>query len=167
MKQKTIDFLKECSVPFELFEHEPVHTMEECAALDCSRGASHAKNLFLCNRQGTRFYLLLVEAHKAFKTSEFSKAMGISRVSFANEKQLMDKLSLTPGAVGPLALINDEAREVTLVIDADLKGSPRVAFHPNDNAASVFLAMDDMEKCMRRLGYAPVYLEIKGIGGEM
>ena len=164
MKQRTIDFLNESGVPFDLFEHEPVHTMEECAALDCSQGASHAKNLFLCNRQGTRFYLLLVEAHKAFKTSEFSKAMGISRVSFANEAQLMDKLSLSSGAVGPLALLNDASREVTLVIDADLKGAPRVAFHPNDNAASVFLAMDDMEKCLRKLGYEPVYLELKGIG---
>ena len=165
MKEKAIGFLEKCGVPFELFEHERVHTMEECAALDCSRGASHAKNLFLCNRQGTKFYLLLVEARKAFKTSEFSKAMGISRVSFANESQLMQKLGLMPGAVGPLALINDASREVTLVIDADLKGSARVAFHPNDNAASVFLSMDDMERCVRSLGYAPVYLELKGTEG--
>ncbi len=165
MKEKTVRFLNDCGVQFELFEHETVHTMEECAALDCSQGASHAKNLFLCNRQGTKFYLLLVEAHKAFKTSEFSKAMGISRVSFANEAQLMDKLELSPGAVGPLALINDASREVTLVIDADLKGAARVAFHPNDNAASVFLSMDDMEKCIRILGYEPVYLELKGLEG--
>lgn len=160
MTNEVTDLLDKTGVAYELYEHAPVSTMEECAALDCSKGAAHAKNLFLCNRQGTEFYLLLVVAEKAFKTAEFSKTMGISRLSFGSAAQLMERLGITPGAVGPFALMGDKERRVKLVVDEDLRGCDRVAFHPNTNAASVILSTDAMLKCMAALGFTPRFVKI-------
>lgn len=162
MTNEVTDLLDKTGVAYELYEHAPVSTMEECAALDCCKGAAHAKNLFLCNRQGTRFYLLLIPADKAFKTSEFSKAMDVSRLSFGNEAQLLERLGITPGAVGPFALIHDSERSVQLVIDEDLRGCARVAFHPNTNAASVILSMDALLKCMKALGITARFVKLGG-----
>ena len=123
--------LKESQIPFEKHEHEEVHTMEDCYRVQrLSENTVMPKNILLCNRQQTRFYLYVCSPFVSFRTAVFSKAMGISRVSFAADEHLARLLHVAPGALTPLALMFDKGREVQLCMDQALLSSEYLAFHP-------------------------------------
>ena len=77
------DLLDSLGIEYGRVDHEPAMTMEACEIIDSTLGATMCKNLMLCNRQCTVFYLLLTPGEKVFKTSELSKKIGSSRLSFA------------------------------------------------------------------------------------
>lgn len=120
---QVIDFLKLNGLPFELRQHPAVHTMDDCAALGLP--APHCKNLFLCNRAATQFYLFLLGADKPFVTREISHALGVSRLSFGKDEPLFAMLHTHPGAVSPMGLIFPEAAPVRLLCDRSPDRSPR------------------------------------------
>lgn len=111
------------NIPFERVENSPSRSMEDAVAINERLGGRMAKNLLLCNRQRTRFYLLVMRDDKPFVTRDFSAAMGISRVSFAPAEDLDRFLGVESGAANVLSLMRPEAAEVNLVIDADLLDS--------------------------------------------
>lgn len=127
----------------------------------CLMGASHCKNLFLTNRQGTDFYLLLLGANKKFRTADISKQLCVSRLSFTSPEQLMDKLSLLPGAVTPLALIHDRNREVVVVIDEEVARLDMVCVHPCTSVASYAISGNDLMRFLGHLGNEVRYIAAK------
>lgn len=130
-------------IPFTTLTHDAVYSMEECTPLLAQSGAIYCKNLFLCNRQQTTFYLLLTMPDKPFRTSTFSKALGVSRLSFAPDDQLQSLLHVQPGSVSPMALLFDTSCRVRLVMDRALADAKTLAFHPCDNRATVILNTND------------------------
>ena len=104
--------------------------MEKCAAIAEALGAPVCKNLFLCNRQKTDFYLLLMDADKPFKTKYLSQQIGSARLSFASEEDLADKLGVTPGSATVLGLMNDKAHQVRLLMDRPVYESEYIGCHP-------------------------------------
>ena len=157
---KTLDGL---CIPYQLYEHRPANTMEDCDEIDRQAGitATHCKNLFLCNRQSTRFYLLLIRGDKMFKTSEVSKQLGVSRLSFGKEDKLLEYLGVTPGAVSPLGLLFDKGNSVTLLMDQSLLLSESICLHPCENTSSVVLSTQDfMEKFLKHVGHRATFLTI-------
>ena len=147
------DFLEAAGVPFRRMDHAPVLTMEDCLAIDDAAGFEICKNLFLCNRQGTEFYLLLLPGGKPFRTSEFSRAVGSSRLSFATAEQLMTYLSLRPGAVSVMGLLYDRERRVHLYIDEDLLSQKEFGCHPAVNTSTVLFSTEDLlGRVLPRLG---------------
>ena len=121
-ERRTYEFLDSLGIEFDRTDHPetPATTMEVCAEVDAVLGVHICKNLFLCNRQKTNFYLLIMPGDKVFKTKELSKQMGISRLSFGEEEYMAQFLDLHPGSVSVLGLINDKDRHVKLVIDEDV-----------------------------------------------
>jgi Ala-tRNA(Pro) deacylase len=148
------------NIPYERFEHDPAMTMEDCAVFDAGRDAAHCKNLFLCNRQGTQFYLLLVVGDKPFKTKDVSKQLGVARLSFGTPEQLSAMLSLTPGAVTPMGLIHDHARKVHVLLDRDVAQWETVIVHPNVNTASIVLKTAGLLRFLESRGNPVTYVEI-------
>lgn len=142
-EQKVYDALHALDIPFTVMQHEAVHTMDDCTALVAEPDVVYCKNLFLCNRQKTRFYLLLVLPDKVFHTASVSGQLGVSRLSFAPEELLPDYLGLCAGAVSPMGLLNDPQGRVRLLVDSDLPRSKRVAFHPCVNTATLILSTQD------------------------
>ena len=137
--------LDRMGIPYRLFAHEPKWTIEDCLRtpeLDLAV-ATMPKNVFLCNRQQTDYYLLLLAPHRAFRTAVVSKLLGVSRLSFAPLEKLPAMLGLTQGAVSPLGLLFDQERQVTLVVDDALLACQRLWFHPGINTASVEMATSD------------------------
>lgn len=137
--------LDDLGIPYALHEHPPVHTIEDCRALtgiDWST-TEIPRNVFLCNRQKTAFYLMLLRHEILFRTAVVSKALDVSRLSFAPQELLPAMLGLEAGAVSPLGLLFDDARRVTLVGDEGLRSRTHLAFHPCDNTATVVLRADD------------------------
>lgn len=160
-------YLNALNVPFRRIDHEPVQTMEDCAAIDAALGGEICKNLFLCNQQKTVFYLLLIQETKCFKTKDISRQLGVSRLSFGSPESMEQLLHLSPGAVSPMGLCFDSAREVRLLMDSDLVKGDFIGCHPCVNTASIRLSMTDFLKVyLPATGHAPTLVTIPGNSGE-
>lgn len=138
------DFLDQLSIPYERVDHAPADTIEACQSVDQALQVSMCKNLFLCNSQASHFYLLLLPGDKKFKTSVFSKQMGCSRLSFADAAHLEEFLSISPGSVSVLGLMNDKNNRVKLAIDRTLLEDPFLGCHPCVNTSSLKIRTSDI-----------------------
>ena len=138
------DLLDALGIDYERIDHERADTMEACAAVDASLGAAICKNLFLCNRQQTAFYLLMMPSGKPFKTKELSAQIASARLSFASAEHMERLLDITPGSVSVLGLMNDHDNEVQLLVDEDLLQSDCIGCHPCVNTASLKLKTADV-----------------------
>ena len=162
-ERRAYEFLDRIGVPFERTDHpdEPATTMEACEKIDAVLEVRICKNLFLCNRQKTNFYLLIMPGDKPFKTKELSGQLGISRLSFADEEHMLRFLDLLPGSVSVLGLMNDKERRVRLLIDEDVLKEEMFGCHPCVNTSSLrFRTADLTEKILPALGisYGIVHL---------
>ena len=139
-------FLDEIGVEFDRTDHpdEPATSMEVCAEIDAILDVRICKNLFLCNRQKTNFYLLIMPGDKTFKTKELSGQLGISRLSFADEEHMKEYLDLLPGSVSVLGLMNDPDQKVRLVIDEDVLKEELFGCHPCMNTSSIRFRTKDL-----------------------
>ena len=158
-------FLDDLGIDFVRTDHPdtPATTMEVCAEVDAVLDVKICKNLFLCNRQKTNYYLLIMPGDKPFKTKELSKQMGISRLSFADEEAMETFLDVHPGSVSVLGLMNDRDRRVQLVIDEDVLKDDRFGCHPCENTSSIrFSTADLTEKILPALGVTPVTVCLQG-----
>ena len=143
---RTYRFLDRLGVDFDRTDHpdRPATTMEVCADVDAILQVHICKNLFLCNRQKTNFYLLVMPGDKPFKTKELSKQLGISRLSFADEEAMVQLLDLHPGSVSVLGLMNDRENRVQLVIDEDVLKEEMFGCHPCENTSSIRFPTRDL-----------------------
>ena len=153
--------LDSLGVEYERIDHEPAMTMEICEQIDASLGALICKNLFLCNRQQTDFYLLMMPADKPFKTKDLSAQIGSSRLSFANAEFMEQFLDITPGSVSVMGLMNDKDRRVRLLIDADVLSEEYVGCHPCINTSSLRLRTADLcDKIIPALSHEPTVVTL-------
>ncbi len=134
---RVYDFLDQLKISYEYVDHQPAKTMEDCAAADQVLGVQMCKNLFLCNRQKTEFYLLMIGGEKKFKTRDVSKQIGSARLSFAGAEDMERLLDITPGAVSVLGLMNDTRGQVRLLVDEDLLREEFTGCHPCVNTSSL------------------------------
>ena len=137
-KARVMERLRQSGIPHEYVEHAPAATMADCLALPfAAPDVTFCKNILLCNRQQTAFYLYVTPPEKPFRTADTSKALGSSRLSFAPAECLPRMLGLVSGSLSPLGLWFDEQRLIQLVFDRDIRREGRIAFHPCDNTATV------------------------------
>lgn len=142
-QQKVIEKLHGLNIPFEEYHHAAAHTMEDCQRLPyAGLDVTFCKNILLCNRQKTDFYLYVTLADKPFRTADVSKLLGVSRLSFAPGEALPTLLGLESGSLSPLALWFDPEKRIRLVLDSDIFARGRMAFHPCDNTATVIFARE-------------------------
>ena len=151
---RVYDLLDRLGVEYQRIDHEPAMTMEACAAIDEALDATICKNLLLCNRQCTDFYLLMLPGDKPFKTSVLSKQIGSSRLSFAGAEHMEAFLDITPGSLSVMGLMNDTDRRVTLLIDEDVLQGEFIGLHPCINTSSLRLRTADlMEKIIPAMNH--------------
>jgi Ala-tRNA(Pro) deacylase len=164
---RVYDLLDSLGVEYEQIDHAPAMTMEICAEIDEVLDATICKNLFLCNRQCTSFYLLMMPGDKVFKTKDFSKIVGTSRLSFASSEDLAEMLDLTPGSVSIMGLINDKEGKVHLAIDKDVLIPDFIGCHPCINTSSLKIKKSDLlEKYLPAVGHTPTFVELPRYEGE-
>ena len=164
-EKRAYAFLDKLGVDFERTDHpeQPATSMEVCAEVDAILGVHICKNLFLCNRQKTSFYLLVMPGDKPFKTKELSGQMGVSRLSFGDESYMEQFLDLHPGSVSVLGLMNDRDKRVQLVIDEDVLKEELFGCHPCENTSSIRFATKDLtDKILPALGIRPVIVHLVG-----
>lgn len=153
--------LERLGIPFERIDHCEANTMEACQAIDEALDAVICKNLFLCNQQRTRFYLLMMPGDKKFKTKDLSKQIGSSRLSFAEAVHMERLLHISPGSVSVMGLMNDTENQVQLLMDREILEGERLGCHPCVNTSSIRLALPDLlEKFLPAVHHAPLLVEL-------
>ena len=141
---KTYDFLDKLGIEYYRTDHEPTYNMEACNEIDAVLGVLICKNLFLCNRQKTNFYLLMMPGGKKFKTKELSAQIGSARLSFAEPGDMLKLLDIEPGAVSIMGLMNDKDHAVQLLIDEDVLEGEELGCHPCVCTSSLKLKTADV-----------------------
>ena len=160
-EQRVYELLDGLGIEYTRVDHECAMTMEACAAVDAALGTIMCKNLLLCNRQCTDFYLLLMPGGKPFKTSVLSKQIGSSRLSFADGSYMEQLLDITPGSLSVLGLMNDRENRVRLLIDGEVLSGETIGVHPCINTSSLRITVADLtEKLIPALGHAPTMVEL-------
>ncbi len=155
------DFLEQQGIPFTGIDHPAAMTVDDCHNADQKLGIHICKNLFLCNRQKTAFYLLLMPGKKVFKTKQLSAQIHSARLSFAAPEYLEELLNLTPGSVTVMGLMFDPENKVQLLIDRDLLQEEAFGFHPCINTSSLKITTRDlMEKLIPALGHEPIFVDL-------
>lgn len=161
--QSICRLLETLRIPYRMVEHPVAGAMEDLVAVEERLGVRICKNLFLCNRQKTVFYLLLIPADKRFKTSVVSKLIGSSRLSFGEEDKLYELLGVRPGSITPLGLVFDEAHQVNLLIDREVLALEEIGMHPLVNTASLAMKTEALMKVYFPFtGHEPQILDIPG-----
>ena len=133
---RVYDLLDKLGMEYYRTDHEPATTMEVCNDIDKILGALICKNLFLCNRQKTQFYLLMMPGDKTFKTKDLSRQINSARLSFADEEYMEKYLDITPGSVSIMGLMNDTDNNVQLLMDKEVLEDEALGCHPCINTAS-------------------------------
>ena len=158
---RVYDFLDHLKISYERIDHAAAMTMEDCAAVDLALKATICKNLLLCNRQNTDFYLLMLPGDKVFKTSELSKQIGSSRLSFAAAEYMGRFLDITPGSLSILGLMNDQENRVQLLIDEDVLKGEYIGCHPCINTSSLRLKTADLTNVIiPAMGHTPIIVHL-------
>lgn len=164
---RVYDLLDSLGVKYQRIDHEAAMTMEACEEIDRTlsegeeKGVAICKNLFLCNRQETDFYLLLIPGDKPFKTKYLSAQIGSSRLSFAKPEYMERYLDITPGSVSIMGLMNDHENKVQLLIDEDVLKDEWFACHPCINTSSLKIRTKDLvEKIIPAMGHEPKIVKL-------
>ena len=158
---RTYDLLDRLGVAYERVDHAPAMTMEVCQEIDQTLQAVICKNLFLCNRQETAFYLLMIPDTKVFHTKDLSAQIHSARLSFAKPEYMEKYLDITPGSVSVMGLINDSEKKIQLLIDKDVLNHPYFGCHPCINTSSLkFTTSDLMDKIIPAMKHEPVIVDL-------
>ena len=138
------DYLDNLGISYDRVDHPPADTMEVCNEKNAVLKATICKNLVLCNRPETEFYLLMMPAEKQFKTKYLSSQIGSSRLSFAKPHYMEELLNVTPGSASVMALIFDREKRVKLLIDEDVLKGEYFGCHPVINTSSLKIKTTDL-----------------------
>lgn len=151
---RTYDFLDNLGIEYRRTDHGPANNMEACNEIDAVLGVLICKNLFLCNRQKTNFYLLMMPGDKKFRTKELSSQINSSRLSFAEPEDMLKYLDIEPGAVSIMGLMNDREHAVQLLIDEDVLKGEELGCHPCVCTSSLKMRTKDViEKFLPATGH--------------
>ena len=160
---RTYDFLDRLGIPYFRTDHEPADNMEACNRIDAVLGVVICKNLFLCNRQKTDFYLLMMPGDRKFKTKEFSKQIGTARLSFAEPADMLKYLDIEPGAVSIMGLMNDAEHRVRLFIDSDVLKDEYIGCHPCVCTSSLKIRTEDiLQRFLPATGHSYGVVSLRG-----
>ena len=158
---RVYELLDSLGVSYQRIDHEETTTMEACAEIDKVLDAPTCKNLLLCNRQQTDFYLLLMAGDKVFKTKDLSAQLEVSRLSFASGEFMEEFLDITPGSLSVMGLMNDKDFRVKLVIDAPVLEEEWIGFHPCINTATLRMKVSDLtETVIPAMGHTPTIVHL-------
>lgn len=151
-QQQVYDYLNKLNISFEYYEHPEAPTIEIASKFYRGEGTTLCKNLFFRNHKGNRHYLVIMKSTSQMDIHAIEKQLHQGKLSFASPERMMKYLGVKPGSVSLFTLVNDVNHEVTLFVDANLMNAEKVAFHPNDNRASLVISNADMIKFIENIG---------------
>ncbi len=159
-KEKVLKVLKNLSIPFEIFEHKALPTIEIAMEVWKDIDATHCKNLFFRNHKGNKHYLVILESNRALDIHDLEQRLKQGKISFASQKRMDKYLGVQAGSVSPFGLINDKDNHVHLFLDQNLQKAEKISFHPNINTASIVVSFSDFIKYLNSVGNSYEFIEL-------
>lgn len=160
---RVYDLLDSLGIEYLRTDHGNADTMEACNEIDKVLDVLICKNLFLCNRQKTKFYLLMMPGDKPFKTKELSSQINSARLSFASAEAMEEYLDILPGSVSVMGLMNDKENAVNLLVDEDVLKGEYVGCHPCVNTSSLKIKTTDVfDKFLKAVGHTATVVHLTG-----
>lgn len=159
-ENRIYDALEALQIPFDRVDHDHADTMEDCRKIEVVLGAKICKNLLLCNRQETVFFLLLLPGNKVFKTKYLSSQLNCARLSFATAEHMNELLQTIPGSASALELLFDPDQRVRLVMDRELQTDPVISGHPGFSTSTLALSMEDFLRFVSSTGHTPIWVDL-------
>ncbi|OFY45154.1 MAG: prolyl-tRNA editing protein [Bacteroidetes bacterium GWF2_40_14] len=144
-----LNFLESLSIPYTLFRHPSLPTIDIAMEYWKEITGTHCKNIFLRNHKGDKHYLVIFECHHELNIHDLEKRLREGKLSFASPQRLEANLGLSPGSVSPFGLVNDTEHKVKVFIDINLLASEYLSFHPNDNTATLLIKTDDFKNFLK------------------
>ena len=154
------EILKGLEINYQEYSHEAIFTVEESKHVDELIPGFHCKNLFLKDKKTNDYYLIIVGQDKKINLKELGLKLGIKRITFGLEDELMNCLNLTSGSVSPFGLINDLNKVTKVVIDSEIQNVESVNFHPNINTKTLNITPLELKKFLDWSKNYYQYLEI-------
>ena len=145
--------LQDMGIAYEVVDHPPALTTEEADRYIEGKEGVRTKTLFLTNKKGSAYYLLIMDDAKRMDIKKLSELLDEKRVSFASADRLMAKMQLPPGVVSLFGLLNNTDKDIRIYLDKEMLSEKIVTFHANDNSKTVFITTDDMYRFISNLGY--------------
>lgn len=162
---KVYDFLDELNIEYTRVDHEALETMEALKQVNIDFEVDICKNLFLCNRQKTAYYLLMMPGDKKFLTKELSSQINSARLSFADGADMEKFLDITPGSLSVMGLMNDTENNVRLLIDEDVLKNEYFGCHPCINTSTLRIKVSDlMNVILPKVGHEATVVKL--VGGD-
>ena len=151
-KSETLYYLDQLGIKYEIVEHQAVYNMAEMEKIALPHPEADAKNLFVRDDKKRNYYLLTIKGDKRVNLQQFREENGTRRLSFASPQDLKEKLDLAPGSVTPLGLLNDSGHQISFYLDSYFRQQLRIAVHPNDNTATIWLKPQALIHLIKDLG---------------
>ena len=152
--------LEKLEIRFEYYEHPPLATIEEAKIHWKDYNSGRCKNIFFRNHKGNRHYLVILEHLRQLDIHDLEKRLRQGKLTFASDQRLKKYLGLEPGSVSPFGLINDNEKHVHLFIDEKINDFDRLAFHPNDNKATLVVSKSDFLKFLDYTGNSYEFIKL-------
>lgn len=161
VEQRVYELLDALHIPYQRVDHEPAYDMDACAGISEALGITICKNLLLTPRNRSAFYLLAMPADLSFRTADFSKKIGSSRLSFASPEDLQALLGVQPGSASVLGLMNDTEHQVTLALERRVAEAEWFGCHPCRNTSSLRLKTADLlHVFLPHIGVEPIIVDL-------
>lgn len=164
---RVYDLLDSLNIEYKRTDHGEANTMEACNEIDKVLDVLICKNLFLCTRTKTDYYLLMMPGDKPFKTKDITKQLGCSRLSFAGADDMEKYLDIKPGAVSIMGLMNDKENKVQLVIDRAVIEGEMLGCHPCVSTSSLKIKTDDiLNKFLPAVNHEAIIVDLPAYENE-
>ena len=161
VEQRVYDLLDALQISYQRVDHDPAYDMDACAGISQTLGVHICKNLLLTPRNRSAFYLLAMPEDLPFRTADFSKIIGSSRLSFATGEDLQALLGVQPGSASVLGLMNDTERRVTLALERRVAEAEWFGCHPCRNTSSLRLKTKDLlHVFLPHIGVTPIIVDL-------
>jgi Ala-tRNA(Pro) deacylase len=159
-QKELYELLELLGINYEYHEHPPLATIDDAIAHWKDYNSGRCKNIFFRNHKGNRHYLVILEHLQKLDIHDLEKRLKQGKLSFASDQRLKKYLGVEPGSVSPFGLINDKEKHVHLFIDENLLSEKRLAFHPNDNTATLVISTEDFMKFLKHAGNSFEFLRL-------
>ncbi len=157
MRQKIFEILNSLEIQYTNYQHDPVFTCDQAKGVEIP--GKRVKSLLLRNKKATNFYMIVLPDSKKLDTNIIRTIFADTKMSFASEERMMEKIWLKPGSVSPFALINNIDKDIRVVFDKELE-SELVGFHPLQNDNTIVLDMKSVEHFLENIGSEYIYHEL-------
>ncbi len=154
------DYLETHGIPYERHDHPPVYTCEDVNRLVPTLPGRKTKNLFICDNKGKHHFLVTVPDEKSVDLKSFGEALAVKKLRFASADRLQQLLKIEPGAVTILGVMNDETRQVSVIVDQAIWEADALQCHPLVNTATLVISLDNLRKFLDATGHPARVMDI-------